>query len=182
MTPGQDEEESDPRLDLIRQLMEYRRFKDASERMADMQANRAQMVFRGADELGTKDLHPSPRPLQEISLFDLLEAFRKVLDAAESRDTSREIGGPRFTIRDRITHILSGLRRSPRLSFQQLFQGSTTREELVVSFLALLELIRLQKVLFIQEHPFGEIWIELRVGGTARDEDIDQTEGYEEDE
>ena len=169
-------EEDDPRLDLIRQLMEYRQFRDAAERLGGLQSDRAQTVVRSADDLGAIEGAWQPRPLNQITLFDLMEAFRRVLDTAESRDTSREIGLPRYTIRDRIDHILHRLSHGPRMAFHELFQGTATREEMVVSFLARLELIRLQKVAYVQDRAFGEIWIEPRVpdANDARQAEIEQ--------
>ena len=104
----------------------------------------------------------------EADLFALLTAFKRMLDALE-KDEAAAIRREKISLLDRIHWLLDKFKGTPRLSFTGLFEGVTSRSELIVTFLALLELVRLRAVGAVQTERFGEI--EIRVL-----EDVDQIE------
>ena len=99
------------------------------------------------------------RPLAEVSIFDLINAFQKVLKkVAARREDLREIFEENFTVSDKIEYLLQLTSERPSgLKFTDLFATTSSRSEVVVTFLALLELIRLKQIRVLQAEPFGEI-------------------------
>ena len=154
--PELEVEEDDPRWDLIRQLVEYKKFKDAAARLQDLEALQGNMFARQAEEAAAE---ASPGVgLDDVTIFDLIAAFNEALKRVEA-DVVREIQAERFTVADGIESILGRLRDRPRMVFRELFQPLATRHEIITTFLALLELIRLRQVVARQDERFGEIAI-----------------------
>jgi segregation and condensation protein A len=152
-----EEEGDDPRWELVRQLVEYKKFKDAALRLQQMELDQEDIFG-----LGVKGLHIEPDEagvaLHDVSLFDLITAFNEVL----KRTAEEQIGqilGDRFTVADKIEAVLRTLRLGHPVSFRALFPLTASRNEVICTFLALLELIRLRQVEAVQPDPFGEIMI-----------------------
>ena len=102
----------------------------------------------------------------EVGALDLIAAFQRVLDRIEKQKGAlREIEADRFTVSEKIEYVLKILPVNEPLKFEELFAGQTTRGEVVATFLALLELVRLRHVHVEQEGAFGEIMLRRR--GTA---------------
>jgi segregation and condensation protein A len=153
----EEEDGEDPRWELIRQLVEYKKFKDAALQLGQREEEQSNVFARSGDtgvEIDAKDM-----PLAELSIFDLINAFNDVLKKASARDDFREIIEERFTVSDKIEEILYTLRDKTQIVFSELFAQATSRAEIVVTFLALLELIRLKRLKVRQESPFGEILV-----------------------
>jgi segregation and condensation protein A len=101
-----------------------------------------------------------PAPLAGLSLFKLLDAFQSVLSRANTK-IDHQIDLERFSITDRINQLVDLLQLHKKLSFEQLFEGATSRGDLIVTFLALLEMTRLRMTRLEQEGPLEQIHIEL---------------------
>jgi len=159
-----EEEGEDPRWELIRQLVEYKKFKDAAAQLQTLESRQENVFPRlpGKLELATKT--PLPRP--EVSLFDLLNAVNSVLKRLNQREDLRDIFEDKWTVSEKIECLMRSLRERPCLKFSDLFADAVSRSEVVVTFLALLELIRLRQIVAVQPKPFGEIEIRA-VGQTA---------------
>jgi segregation and condensation protein A len=156
---GEEEEELDPRWDLVRQLIEYKKFKDAAEDLLKREQEQEKIFARGSSELGF-DLPKTIEPnIGEVSVFDLINSFNQVLKRYSQQEDLREIFEDRFTVSDKIDFILKLTIAEPRTAFSKLFDGAASRSEVVVTFLALLELIRLKQLRIVQESPFAEIQI-----------------------
>lgn len=162
--PEEEAEEEDPRWELIRQLVEYKKFKDAAgdfgarERLRELIYHRKAKPVVAAAESGLK------KPvLGRVSVLDLVKAFQTVLQRARERDGFKEIYEDKFSVSDKIQAILELIERDGRLRFFELFNDMTSRTEIAVTFLALLELIRLKQLKCVQSDVFGDIDI-LRVG------------------
>lgn len=156
VTDSEAEEGEDPRWELIRQLVEYKKFKDAALQLGQREEEQANIFVRTGDtgiEVD-KDI-----PLAEVSIFDLINAFNDVLKKASARDGFSEIVEEKFTVSDKIEEILYTLRDRSELIFGELFAAAQSRTEIVVTFLALLELIRLKRLKVRQETAFGEIHV-----------------------
>ena len=155
--PEEEAEEDDPRWELIRQLVEYKKFKEAAAALGHREALQNSVFARMAD--GGEP--PPERPLGEVSIFDLINAFNKVLKRlAPATEDLREIFEENFTVSDKIDFIMKMTSGGVGLKFTELFASAASRAEVVVTFLALLELVRLKQLRCAQEGPFGEI--ELR--------------------
>ncbi len=153
------EDPEDPRADLVRQLLEYQRMKMAAESLREIDDLAAAAFGRG--NAGEDPLGPWRDEAQlEVSLFDLLSAFRRVVEAladAQPFHVHRE----EISVTDTIAWIVSRLEsESPRL-FQDLIAELSTRAERIVAFLAILELIRLRRIRAVQRRLQGEILITL---------------------
>src|SRR5580692_2645072 len=162
---GEDEGE-DLRWELIRQLVEYKKFKDAATQLQALEARQENVFPRlpGRPELAAE----TPRVKPEVSLFDLLNAVSAILKRVNQRDDSKDVFEDKWTVSEKIEQIMKALAEKGRLIFSELFAGATSRTEVVVTFLALLELIRLRQLGITQAEAFGEIEISRAAeAGTA---------------
>lgn len=155
--PDEDAEEDDPRWDLIRQLIEYKKFKEAALLLHTRALEQERIFARSGTGPGA--IATAPLPLGEVGIFQLINAFQTVLRRVEAREDLREIFGEHFTVSDKIDSILRRVADGLPLKFSELFATMASRVEIVVTFLALLELIRLKQVLVTQTNPFDEIEI-----------------------
>jgi segregation and condensation protein A len=162
-----DEEGEDPRWELIRQLVEYKKFKDAAAQLQALEA-RQEDVFPRAP--GRMEFEQEPAHRAEASLFDLVNAVNAVLKRFASRDDQREIFEDKWTVSEKIERVMQVLKERAGLRFSELFEGVTSRSEVVVTFLALLELIRLKQITALQAEAFGEIEIRRALPGAIANE------------
>lgn len=160
---GMEEEEEDPTFALAQRLEEYHKVKDAASWLRE----REEMA---RDYFPHFSIHPEEgRDLTqgleegEVSLADLLIAFKSILER-KKEDSFYEITPILVTVEEKIERILNRLREKESLSFNELFEEETKRIEMIVTFLALLELIRLRRVLVKQSKAFGEIFIKAVPG------------------
>jgi segregation and condensation protein A len=154
-TEGEEEGE-DPRWELIRQLVEYKKFKDAAAQLQALEVRQGDVFPRMAGKL---EFAPESPARPEVSLFDLVNAVNVVLKRFSRPEDLRDIFEDKWTVSEKIEHLLRALSERLSLKFSDLFEGVTSRSEVVVTFLALLELIRLRQVTAVQREPFGEIEI-----------------------
>lgn len=156
--PEEEGEEEDPRWELIRQLVEYKKFKDAAA-FLEQREGIQQQVYAGRPE-APEEASETPAPLPDVGIFDLIRAFQRVLSRFETEDELAEIADDRFTVGDKIDYLLVEVGRGQRMRFAELFARASSKGEVVVTFLALLELIRLREFRVQQESAFSEIEIE----------------------
>lgn len=155
--PEEDAEEDDPRWDLIRQLIEYKKFKEAAAQLQVRQLEQERIFVREPN--GMETALAAPLRLGEIGIFQLINAFQAVLKRVDAREDLQEIFGEHHTVSDKIEWILQRVADGVPLRFSELFASMASRVEIVVTFLALLELIRLRQVSVTQSNPFDEIEI-----------------------
>ena len=157
----EDGEEEDPRWELIRQLIEYKKFKEAAGDLRDRE-DLAVKLFGRSPEAPPPD-GGATLLAGEVGALDLIAAFQRVLDRLEKKKTpEREIEADTFTVSEKIEYVLRVMPEKDELKFEELFAGQTTRGEVVATFLALLELVRLRHVMVAQVGPFGEIVLRRR--------------------
>ncbi len=147
-------EEEDPRWELIQQLVEYKKFKDAAGHLQELELRQENIFGRGIED-------PAVEPdktlrMGEVSIFDLISALNDALKRVKP-DEIGEVLAERFTVADKIEYVLNRVRQEHKMPFSSLFEGMATRHEIVCTFLALLELIRLRQLRVSQESPFSEI-------------------------
>ncbi len=152
-----EEEGVDPRWELIRQLVEYKKFKDAAAQLQVLEARQEGVFPRVPARLEFETDAPAPKP--DVSIFDLLNAVNAVLKRFEKRDTARDIFEDKWTVSEKIETILRVLGARETVRFSELFEDATSRSEVVCTFLALLELIRLKQLVCLQPAEFAEIEI-----------------------
>jgi segregation and condensation protein A len=143
------EEEEDPRANLVDRLLEYQRFKEASRHLEQKLIASKDVHFRGSPVLNDTDF------TMEASLFDLLDAFRDVLKNLKPR--VREIESDDVPIEVKIKDVLAFLASRPFATFKEILTRETTRRGLIITFLAVLELIRLRQIAARQTESFGDI-------------------------
>ncbi len=152
------EEEDDPRWDLIRQLIEYKKFKDAAAFLGERESE-VQNLFRNTPEK-IEAAESEERPLsREIGIFDLIRAFQSILDRFNDEGLG-EIVDDHFTVSDKIDYLLRVISPGETVLFTSLFEGAASKSELIVTFLALLELMKINFLRVRQESILGEIKIE----------------------
>jgi len=160
-----EEEEADPRWELIRRLVEYKKFKDAAARLQQREAEQENVFPRLPARVEFESANPPPRPA--VSLFDLINAVAGVLKRHQQREAARDIFEDKWTVSEKIELLRQLVADRPVLKFSDLFEQTTSRTEVVVTFLALLELIRLKQVVVSQPAPFNEIEIRRATTVTA---------------
>jgi segregation and condensation protein A len=159
--PEEDAEEDDPRWELIRQLIEYKKFKEAAFELRSREAIQEKLFprFPPNPELAAS----SDLLVSEVGIFDLISAFQKALRRLESRQREedlREIFEENFTVSDKIDFLLRVIYHGVPMRFEECFVDAASRAEIVVTFLAMLELIRLKQLRVRQDNHFAEIWLE----------------------
>ena len=169
-------EEADPRADLVRQLLEYQRYREAAESLGDRPLLRRDTFTR---EPSLEGLPPEPEgaPRIKVTLWELMEAFRVVLKRAEP-DPVHQVAGEAVSLRARIDTLLSTLGVARRVTFDSLFGDQPTRGYVIVTFLAVLELMKQHVVEALQEEIMGPIMITLSVDD-VRTVAIDLLEEYD---
>ncbi len=154
-TDGEDDGE-DPRWELIRQLVEYKKFKDAAAQLQALEARQEAVFPRRPSPV---EFAADDQAKPEVSLFDLLNAVNSILKRLGQRGDLRDVFEDKWTVSEKIEQIMQAVTKLPRLKFSELFAGAMSRTEVVVTFLALLELVRLKQLSASQSEAFGEIEI-----------------------
>ncbi|HEY4106852.1 MAG TPA: segregation/condensation protein A [Polyangiaceae bacterium] len=168
--------ELDPRAELVRRLLEYQKYKHAAQELADNPVLGRDVFLRGVPAPNVEGV----APLAGLSLFKLLDAFQGVLSRAKTT-VDHQIDFERFSITDRINELSDLLKSRGKVLFEELFDGSRTRADLIVTFLAILEMTRLRLTRVEQEGPLTPIFIELAVNedgeAASLSDDLDRAYG-----
>lgn len=173
------EEWVDPRLDLVRQLVEYKKFKDAALRLETMEAMRSESFdYGGGRPKFEKTAADAKGALANLDLYDLLTAFQEVL-ARANEIPHEELKGIRFSVPEKMDYVLERTRKDGQVSFQSLFDVEhAPKGEIIVTFLALLELLRQHRVIVYQNAAFHEITI-LPSKDEPEDKPLERPDDYE---
>jgi len=155
---GEEEDEGDPRVELVQRLIEYRQFKEAAGTLRLREEERRRLFERGylpaEDEAG-------PLPLAPATLFDLLDALNRVLSRVPEQ-TVYDVQGETYDVEEKMSLIASTVAERGSLSFEELLLGCRVRAEMIATFIALLELIKLGRIGVAQAEHFGEILLVAR--------------------
>ena len=167
MLPREEDEneeidESDPRYELVQKLLEYKRYKEMAIKMADIDEEARKRYKRGYPDADDVDQQASGEALKDVTLFDLISAFRKVLTDIERQRIVHKVNKVETTIEEQSEFVLEKLTQFGRQSFVSLCKNLTNRVVIVVTFLAILEMIKEQQInLFIEEDP-TDFFIDLK--------------------
>ena len=151
------------REQLIAQLLEYKKYKEAARSLRHFEAEQIGCFSRGNTEPLTP-LSDTGEGLVAgaVTVFDLISAFRRVLVRASQQTGPQTIEHDMVRIDDRIEHIIAKLDHDREVGFEDLFGDDGRRIVLVVTFMALLELVKMQEIIFRQETQFGRIFVKRR--------------------
>lgn len=149
-----DEDEEDPREELVRNLVEYKKMVEAAQSLKRMEDERSKVFNRPIPQ---QEKEYKSEPVFDLNLYQIMKAFRAVLTEFEAADV-REIELEVFTIEEKIELILERV-RGGQARFQDLFAESSSKLELIVTFMAMLELLKGQAIKVRQESRFGDIWV-----------------------
>ncbi len=166
---GDEEEEEDPRAELVRRLQEYERFKTAAEDMNALERLERDVYQVHAEMTGLKIVKIIP----DIALKELLVAFKEAMNRADMY-SHHHVQMERLSVRERMADILANMRDSSFHEFSTLFTIEEGRMGLVVTFIAVLELLKETLIEIVQNEPFGRIHI--KAAGTLDDNDLDSLE------
>jgi segregation and condensation protein A len=155
-----EEEEEDPRAELARRLAEYKKFKELAFEFSKMEDEAGKFFYRVYFKNDARDYFEEDEEfLKDVSLFDLLTAFKRALEGA--RETVyHEIETQNYKVEDEMENILNRLKFKRKFSFNEIIDSYVEKARIIVAFLALLELARLKKIRISQEEVFGELIIE----------------------
>jgi len=153
----EEEDQEDPRDELVRRLLEYKRYKEAATQLQAMKDKSREVFFRSGN--GEKEsVIIDGEEYFEASLFDLIGAFRKILKSVP-KEKFHEIIKSKFTVSDKIHVIYHLLADKPKIYFSELFMAAESKDEIIAIFLAVLELIKLKEIIVAQKSYFEEIEI-----------------------
>ena len=150
----EEEEDEDPRWDLVRQLVEYKKFKDAALFLSDLEERRENVFLREGEGVQLGAVHDVA--IHDVSIFDLITAFNQALGRVRE-ESLPEIISDRYSVSEKVDQLMKLLLSEESVSLLGLFQKMTHRSEMICTFLALLELMRLKQVRAQQIGSFGDI-------------------------
>jgi len=175
---GEEEGElDDPKQDLVQQLLEYKKFRDAASMLDDQSRQWQERFARRSNDLPPRQRNLAEEPIHEVELWDLVSAFGRVLRDSNTQKASNIVydDTPIHVYMERITDQLD---REGRIRFFSLFEGVEHKSQKIGIFLALLELVRHHHIHSDQNDLFGEIWI-LPGSKSGDDLDTSQVDDYE---
>ena len=172
---GEEEDDEDPRAELVRRLLEYQKYKDAAVQLDELPQLNRDLFARSA---------PAPEVVEDgegefvgIGLYDLLQALQQLLKERPA-PLVHQIMAEQLSVTERINAILSSLQGQQSLAFAELFPPEAGRHEVIVTFLAMLELVKMRLVRLLQSQRFGAIWLSPAVDGATPADEDEESLGY----
>ena len=166
----EEEEELDPRQELVDKLLEYKLYKEKALTFKELESSQSKVFPREIDEVKLLKEFPPSNPLGAVTLDDLFSVYGQVLKRWEKKHEVVSISRTQETIQDKIRQIYEALLQQPDgLSFRGLLTEAGSKEEVIITFLALLEMTRLLTVILRQPRPFSDIMIYLNPEGGLTD-------------
>jgi segregation and condensation protein A len=163
LLPGEEEvaeELKDPRRELVRRLLEFKQYRDASSMLEERSREWRERFPRMATDQLARPLEPHEQPIHEVELWDLVSAFGRVLKAKLSTSGPTHIRYDDTPIHVFMQRIDARLRSDGRVAFTNFFDGEVHKSTLIGMFLAVLQLLRYQHARVVQQELFDEIWLE----------------------
>jgi len=172
---AEEEEGVDPRAELVRRLLEYQRYKEAATELEQREVLTRDVFVRASAPME----EAGPREFREVSVFELLGALKRVIERLP-KDFVHEVTLEKVSVREKMTLLLDTLRDQSRVVFESLFADVKSRLEIVVTFLAMLELVKVRAIRIYQDDMAGPIVIEAAADMDEAAERIVLGEGEEE--
>ncbi|MEX0771286.1 MAG: segregation/condensation protein A [Balneolaceae bacterium] len=167
MLPRDDEgdeelEEDDPRYELVQKLLEYKRYKEMAEKMSVIDEETRKKYYRGYLEEDVVEKQATGEALKDVTIFDLMSAFQKVLTDIKRKHSYHRVEKVRVTIEEQTEFVLHALQNHGRSSFRDLCSRLNSKMVVVVTFLAILEMLKEHQInLFMEEDP-TDFYIDLK--------------------
>ena len=151
-----DDEEEDPRWDLVQQLVEYKKFKDVAGHLEELEKKMDDVFIRESDhaQLGNK----TNIDLKDANVFDLLTALSDALENVKEEDLV-EIFAEEYSVSQKVNFVKESLQITKKLNVTDLFCGMTSRNEIICTFLAILELMKSNEIMALQDCSFDSIFV-----------------------
>jgi segregation and condensation protein A len=147
-------DESDPRYELVQRLLKYKQYKEMAEKMADINEETRKKYTRGFYEIDKVEKKASGEALKDVTVFDVIAAFRKVLSDVERKNIVHKIDKVETTIEKQSEYILLTLQQKGKQSFSELCHKLSSKVTIVITFLAVLEMIKQQQInLYLKDIP-----------------------------
>ena len=166
LLPRQVDEESldidDPRIDLVAQLLEYKKYKNIANKLKNLHFENKDTFFRSSPKVLYDQSPDLSDFLDEVTLFDISKIFKEAIENAPTQD-SFEIYRETVSLQEQKDFILKGLKANKILSLKKLVKKLETKIEIIVTFLALLEMIKQSEIICLQKESFKDIEIKLIV-------------------
>jgi len=156
-------DEHDPRYELVQQLLEYKRYKEMAGKMEDIEEEAQKKHFRGYHDVDQVEKQASGEALKNVTMFDLMTAFNKVLADIKKQDAIHHVEKIEHTIEDQTEYVLNRLQERGRTAFRTLCMELKTRTKIVVTFLAILEMLKERQInLYVEDDDPTAFYLDLK--------------------
>lgn len=173
-------DDDDPRAELVRRLLEYKRFREASDSLALSVENQRYVMYRNVFE--AEEIHAAETgAYRNATLFDLLKALKRAIERAPEKPDPHVVTRFPITVEEKSEEIVHMLRQRPAVRFFELI-GGLTKMHIVVTFLALLELAKLQRIIVQQDDRFDDIIIASRLEEQSNQQNASDEQSTQDDE
>jgi segregation and condensation protein A len=168
MLPRDDEgeeniDENDPRYELVQRLLEYKRYKEMAGKMTGIAEDAQKQHYRGTNKADQVQKQASGEALKDVTMYDLMAAFKKVLADLKKQKAVHRVEKIEATIEEQTTFVLHQLRKKGRSSFRQLCAAIENRIKIVVTFLAVLEMLKEHQIaLYIENGDPRQFYLDLK--------------------
>lgn len=169
--PTEDElDEHDPRYELVQRLLEYKRYKEMAEKMELIENEAQKTHFRGYHKADEVEKQASGEALQDVTMFELMTAFKQVLMDVKEKKSVHHVENEQYTIEEQSEFVLSYLQKKGRTAFQGLCRHLKTRAKIVVTFLAILEMLKERQIsLYVENGSPTAFFLDLKPVGEILD-------------
>lgn len=162
------DEDYDPRAELVAKLVEYRKYKAIADHLRDKEVERSRLYTREPEDLTPYVPVTQDSPLKGLHIGDLVRAFQKAVHRMKNRELVTKIRKDEISVKDRMFEMLDTLERhGGKMFFFRLIGETASRDTVVVTFLAMLELMKVKKIVCFQHELFDDIVIEARKDGAS---------------
>lgn len=154
-------DEADPRYELVQSLLEYKRFKEMGAELGEMDLKTRETYRRGYHQLDIVDEATDEEPLRDVTLFDLISAYKMILNRVAREEVVHRVEMVKTNIEEQSTYIIERLRTSGRLSFWEICREAPSRMFIIVTFLAILEMVRENRLVLMVGEETSEFSVDL---------------------
>lgn len=156
-------DEHDPRYELVQRLLEYKRYKEMAGKMEDVAEEAQKAYFRGNHDADQVDKQATGEALQDVTMFDLMAAFKKVLSDIKKQEAIHHVEKIEYTIEEQTEYVLGRLQQSGRTSFRVMCKELKNQTQIVVTFLAVLEMLKERQInLFVEDDDPTAFYLDLK--------------------
>ncbi|SMO46473.1 segregation and condensation protein A [Fodinibius sediminis] len=156
-------DEHDPRYELVQRLLEYKRYKEMAEKMESIEEEAQKKHFRGYHDADEVEKQASGEALKNVTMFDLMSAFKKVLTDIKKQQTVHHVEKIQHTIEEQTEYVLDWLQEQGRTAFRTFCHELKSRTKIVVTFLAILEMLKERQInLYVEDDDPTDFFLDLK--------------------